>query len=282
MRLGTFNLLHGRSLTDGRVDAARLRDAVAALDVDVLGIQEVDRNQPRSGGLDLTAEVAAALEVSRVPGDGGGAPATAPASARSGGVKHRFVPALVGTPGFSWRAATDSDGDAGDEPGYGIGLVSRWPVLSWRTVRLGASPLRSPIVIPGSRTRVILLRDEPRVLLAAVLDSPVGPVTVGTTHLSFVPGWNLRQLRRVVRAMRGLPGPRVLLGDLNIPAHLAWPVAGWTPLARVPTYPSDTPRIQFDHVLADPRDAERLPPVRSVDAPRTALSDHRALVVELG
>lgn len=281
MRLGTFNLLHGRSLTDGRVDAARLRDAVAALDVDVLGIQEVDRNQPRSGGLDLTAEVAAALRPSRVqgPGSTGG---TGDGLDAGGAVEHRFTPALIGTPGFSWRAAIDADADGGGEPGYGIGLVSRWPVLSWHTVRLGASPLRSPIVIPGSRTRVILLRDEPRALLAAVLDSPVGPITVGTTHLSFVPGWNLRQLRRVVRAMRTLPGPRVLLGDLNIPAHLAWPVAGWTALARVPTYPTDSPRIQFDHVLADPRDAERLPPVRSVDAPRTALSDHRPLVVELG
>jgi hypothetical protein len=41
--------------------------------------------------------------------------------------------------------------------------------------------------------RVLFLPDEPRVLLAAVLDTPEGPVTAATTHLSFVPGWNVRQ-----------------------------------------------------------------------------------------
>jgi len=275
MRLGTFNLLHGRSLSDGRVDAPRLREAVAGLEVDVLGIQEVDRNQPRSAGLDLTVEVAAAVGPS--PGGAGRADVT-----RDAAPAHRFTPALVGTPGSAWRAATDDDADGGDQPGYGIGLVSRWPVLSWHTERLGAAPLRSPIVVPGSKASVVLLHDEPRVLLAAVLDSPAGPLTVATTHLSFVPGWNLRQLRQVVRALRRLPGPRVLLGDLNIPAHIAWPVSRWTALARVPTYPADAPRIQFDHVLADPQDSARLPAVRSVEARRTALSDHRALVVELG
>ena len=43
MRLGTFNLMHGRSLTDGLVDADRIKTVVAGLDTDVLGLQEVDR-----------------------------------------------------------------------------------------------------------------------------------------------------------------------------------------------------------------------------------------------
>ena len=37
--------------------------------------------------------------------------------------------------------------------------------------------------------------DEPRVLLAAVVDAPFGRLTIATTHLSFVPGWNVWQLR---------------------------------------------------------------------------------------
>ncbi len=40
MRLATFNLLHGRSLADGLVDPARLTAAVAALDADVLALQD--------------------------------------------------------------------------------------------------------------------------------------------------------------------------------------------------------------------------------------------------
>ncbi len=61
MRVASFNILNGRSLADGEVDAGRLRDAVKLLDADVLGLQEVDRDQPRSHRLDLTAEVAAAM-----------------------------------------------------------------------------------------------------------------------------------------------------------------------------------------------------------------------------
>ena len=61
MRVASFNILNGRSLADGEVDAGRLRDAAKLLDADVLGLQEVDRDQPRSHRLDLTAEVAAAM-----------------------------------------------------------------------------------------------------------------------------------------------------------------------------------------------------------------------------
>ncbi len=193
MRLATFNLLHGRSLRDGTVDAARLRAAISTLDLDVLGIQEVDRAQPRSGGLDLTAEIADAM----------------------GATAYRFVPAVIGTPGVAWRAATAADEPAlngrsapgsspnhggrsapdeslnhGDrsgsepspddggpplgEPAYGIGLISRWPVTGWQVLRLPASRLRSPVLIPGRPARVLMLDDEPRVVLAATVDTPAG------------------------------------------------------------------------------------------------------------
>lgn len=253
MRLASLNLLHGRSLADGRVDVTRLRAAVATLDADVLGLQEVDRAQPRSHGLHLTREVAEAC----------------------GAADWRFVPALVGTPGAAWRTAADED-DATEEPSYGCGLVSRWPVLAWHTVRLAAAPVRSPVVLPGSR-QVVWLQDEPRVGLAAVVDSPAGRVTVATTHLSFVPLWNAVQLRRLTRALAGLPAPRVLLGDLNLPGPLPRLASGWRPLATVPTYPAARPRWQLDHALA----SGPLPPVRSVAAPVLPVSDHRALVVEL-
>ena len=264
MRLATFNVLNGRSLSDGRVDIGRLRDAVAGLDVDVLGLQEVDRAQPRSGGHDLTAETAAAL----------------------GAQYHRFVPAVMGTPGRSWVAAVDGDHERGDVPAYGVGLVSRFPVRRWAVTRLAAAPIRSPILLlqpsvapsaEPTRPRVRWLRDEPRVLLAAVVDTPIGPMTIATTHLSFVPGWNGRQLRLAVRALRQLPEPHVLLGDLNLPGRIpAW-LTGWQTLATLPTYPADEPRVQLDHVLA----WGQLPPVRAARAVATPLSDHRALVVDL-
>ena len=49
MRLATFNILHGRSSHDGVVDAGPARaTACSALDADVLALQEVDLDQPRS------------------------------------------------------------------------------------------------------------------------------------------------------------------------------------------------------------------------------------------
>src|SRR4051794_14746612 len=128
MRLATFNLMHGRSLDDGRVDAGRVATAIAALDADVLGLQEVDRGQLRSGHADLTRIAADAMGAAEV----------------------LFVPAVVGTPGEGFRVATDADQD-GVDPHYGIALISRFPVTEWRITRLPAAPLRAPILIPGAK-----------------------------------------------------------------------------------------------------------------------------------
>jgi endonuclease/exonuclease/phosphatase family metal-dependent hydrolase len=183
VRLATLNLLNGTSLDDGAVLPERLVAAVHELRADVVGLQEVDRGQPRSHGADLTACVAEAM-----------------------GAEHwRFVPALLGTPGGSWRAATDEDADS-TAPAYGIGLVSRWPVTSWHVTRLPASPLRSPVLLPGTR-RVIWLQDEPRVGLAAVVQTPDGPLTVGTTHLSFVPAGTASSCGPSPASSAGCPGP---------------------------------------------------------------------------
>ena len=255
MRLATFNLLHGRSLSDGTVHADRIHAAIADLDADVLGLQEVDRAQPRSGLLDLTALAADALQAST----------------------HRFAAAVVGTPGERWEP-WHSGADLA-HPQYGIALVSRYPVVRWQVTPLPAAPVRSPVYVPNGG--LLLLRDEPRVMLAAVLDTPSGPLTVGTTHLSFVPAWNVRQLRAAVRALRALPAARVLLGDLNMPSGPARAFTGWRPLARAATFPSPYPKTQLDHVLADPRDAGRLGRVVQVRTPHAPVSDHRPLVVRL-
>ena len=253
MRLATFNILHGRSLADGQVSTERLVEACASLDADVLALQEVDRGQARSGGVDQAAEVARAL----------------------GAAAWRFEPALVGEPGAAWRAATDEDDDGpgSGEPGYGVGLISRLPVQAWHTLRLPAAAVRSPVVVPGGRGRFILLPDEPRVALAA----DVGPMLVATTHLSFVPGYNLVQLRRLTRDLAARGRPCVLLGDLNVPGPAPAFATGWRPLARVKTFPADRPVLQVDHVLAH----GAVPEPAKVEARHLPLSDHRAIVVDL-
>jgi endonuclease/exonuclease/phosphatase family metal-dependent hydrolase len=257
VRLATVNLLHGRSLVDGEVREADLRAAARVLDADLVGLQEVDRGQPRSHGLHQVAAVADEM-----------------------GARHwRFEPALFGTPGGPWSPARGGAEPGG--PAYGVGLVSRDPVLHWRTLRFAAAPVPLPLLVPGVRG-LPLVADEPRVALAAVVDGPVGRFTAITTHLSFVPGWNVAQLRRLVRWARALPAPRVLLGDLNLPGSTSAWASGWTQLARVPTYPAQRPRVQFDHVLAGATPAPGLPGlVRQVESLQLAVSDHRALVLDL-
>src|SRR5919107_2247922 len=105
-----------------------------------------------------------------------------------------------------------------EQPGsasYGIALLSRYPVVSWRVVRLPTLHSRVPMWFRGSR-RPVLVADEPRVAVAAVVDGPFGEVTVANTHLSFVPGWNTLQLRSLLRSLTGTREPLVLLGDLNM------------------------------------------------------------------
>ena len=252
MRIATFNILHGRTVADDSVDLNRLRACVRDLDPDVLALQEVDLEQDRSGFADLTAVAAEAM----------------------GAVAHRFVAAISGTPGATWMAATGEE-----QPGtaaYGIALLSRFPATSWQVVRLPRIPTRFPMYLPGPN-RVMVVDEEPRAAVIAQLDTPFGPLSVANTHLSFVPGWNRRQLRRLAKDLRGLPGPHVLMGDLNLPPG---PAARWSrmrALASAPTFPADTPQRQLDHILTDHPDLRG----RGVVAPIAPLSDHRPLVVDI-
>jgi endonuclease/exonuclease/phosphatase family metal-dependent hydrolase len=250
MRIATFNILSGRRPGDAVADLDAFARAVADLDADVLALQEVDRNQPRSRGADLTAIAAEAM----------------------GAVDHRFVAALTGTPD-GWVASTPED--PADAPAYGVALLSRVPVVRWRVLRLPAFRGPAPMWWPGAR-RPTLATDEPRVAVAAQLETDGGPLAVVNTHLSFLPWWNGQQLDVLVRGLAALPRPLVLLGDLNMGPRRARRATGLVSLAEHPTFPCDQPRGQIDHVLAD-----RHVRATSSEARRMAVSDHRALVVDL-
>jgi endonuclease/exonuclease/phosphatase family metal-dependent hydrolase len=253
MRLGTFNILSGKvSHAATGVDTSLLSAAVRDLDCDVLALQEVDRDQERSGHADLTAVAAEAM----------------------GATHHRFVAALTGTPGATWTAATGEE-----EPGtaaYGVALLSRFPVRSWQVVRLPERPRTVPVVARGRRRPLLL--DEPRVAVAAVVETPQGVMTVASTHLSFLPRWNTHQLKVLLTGLRDLPRPLVLMGDLNMTPRRARGATGMRALASGRTFPADRPSVQLDHVLADRYVGDRHPVSRTVRGP---LSDHRALVVDL-
>jgi endonuclease/exonuclease/phosphatase family metal-dependent hydrolase len=128
--------------------------------------------------------------------------------------------------------------------------------------------------------RVLWISDEPRAVVAAVLERP--RLVVACTHLSFVPGvnaWQLRRVRAWLTALAAAAGaPLVLLGDLNLPGGLPARLTGWTPLVTGRTFPAPAPRAQVDHALAAGLPAAARPDGRVVRLP---FSDHRALQVDL-
>jgi endonuclease/exonuclease/phosphatase family metal-dependent hydrolase len=250
MRIATFNIMHGLSPSDGAVDEDRFAGAIRSLDADVLALQEVDRDQPRSRGLDLTAIAAAAM----------------------GAVDCRFAAAMTGLPGGSWQPATDADPPG--MPSYGVALLSRYPAHDWQTLRLAALRPRVPYSFtPG---RITLVKDEARVAVRASIDSPVGSIVVVATHLSFLPWWRTVQLKKMMTAMYQVWKPVVLLGDLNMEPNRVRRHSGMRPLASGMTFPAVQPNRQIDHIVvrglevAGPSSATRLP-----------VSDHRALTVDL-
>jgi endonuclease/exonuclease/phosphatase family metal-dependent hydrolase len=251
MRVATFNILHGRDPADDVVDVATLGAAISGLDADVLALQEVDRNQPRSHGADLTAVAAESM----------------------GAVDHRFVAAMTGSPGAAWVAATGREQP--DAANSGIALLSRHPVRAWQVVKLPVLRAPTPMWFTGRRLPS-LVRDEPRVAVAAVVEAPGGLMTAVCTHLSFVPWWNGRQLHSLVRSLGSAERPLVLMGDLNMGPRRAVALTGMTPAAVHPTFPWDRPREQLDHILLDGALT-----AMSSEAPHLPLSDHRALVAEL-
>ncbi|WP_432514369.1 endonuclease/exonuclease/phosphatase family protein [Kineococcus sp. SYSU DK001] len=255
VRLASVNAASGRDLRTGRIDTAALVSAVAALDADVVAVQEVDHLLPRSGGADQTAALAAGL-----------------------GARGWFAATLHGTPGEP-LGVREAHRTLPDEPSYGISLLVRGDhdtALGFRELRMPAGRGRLPVLAPGTGVRWI--PDEPRAVVAAVVRTPAGPLSVLGTHLSFTPWQAGRQLRAVHGFARTLPRPLVLLGDLNLPPGVVRRVLPWRPLVTGPTFPAPSPKVQLDHALAD-----GLPASVGVAGriERLGGSDHRAVVVDL-
>lgn len=252
LRVVSYNLLHGMYLARrGTVDLPAAADIIAQLDADVVALQEVDRDQPRSGHVDQTARLADDLGMTGV-----------------------FRAALHGSPDTSWTAAPTDAGDASG-PAYGVALLSRLPISRVRRIALPGGGA-------GSRSPNASLRNpgwdyEPRVALSARVATPTA-VEVVVTHLSYLPWRGVRQLRAALAGATGAPA--VLVGDLNLPATgvnaIIRTTTGWRHAGGQPTFPAWRPRVQMHHVLV--RGGVRV--ARAVVHP-VSTSDHLPLVVDL-
>ena len=267
MRVATWNLLHGIPLLDP-LNIPSLADVASTVSADLIGLQEVDRQQLRSNYEHQTKTVADAI----------GLPYWV------------YAPAVIGTPGETWEDATDSQihshqhsESENDQPHYGIGLASRYPLTNIEVLRFKPAPLSLPLLVPSDpRPRLMKVSDEPRLAIIADVETPLGLITVANTHLSFVPGYNVKQLRKLTKHLSVRTNPVLIIGDFNLPGKLANLVSRWDSLATLPTYPTFKPRIQFDHIISRGLSDEAIKQARdSAEVMPLAISDHCALVVEI-
>jgi endonuclease/exonuclease/phosphatase family metal-dependent hydrolase len=235
VRVATVNLASGRDVTGESLDAEELAVAVAALDADVVAVQEVDVGQPRSHGVDQPAVIAAGL----------------------GATDWRYGATIHGTPApdpvRSWTSIEPvvlrGPGEPARGPRYGVALFARVPVRRWHVLGLPAGRARLPLREPdpaSGRVGTWWFPDEPRAAIAAELDG----LTVVGTHLSFAPHTATRQLRRLQAWSGRFPAPVLVAGDLNLPGPLPAIITGGQRMFCGPTFPAPEPRLQLDHLLS--------------------------------
>lgn len=236
--------------------------AAADLGADILAIQEVDHRLTRSNGSAQTSEIALAMNAS----------------------EWAFAPAIIGSPEGKWEKANNEiatnlkSTSAVDSGSYGIGIVSKIRVTKWHRLNLGRSLIGMPLLIPDTETgkaKAIYIRDEPRLALAAEIENGW---TVINTHLSFVPGMNLLQLRKLKRWADSFGEKVLLLGDFNLPGGIPAIGSNWQSLHVQNTYPSWKPKIQFDYILSK---GVALKDVTQVPTTKSSISDHLPLTIEL-
>jgi len=273
MRITSWNILHGMAIPPTPVaDIAALAQAAEKIatniDPDLIAVQECDYRLARTADVNQIAEIAGSISADYFA----------------------FAPCIIGTPGEKWRKVsasdqgiiTESDSARTHEGAYGIGIASKIEVAKWHRLDLGNAPIGMPLLVPGDegkpgKLRPIYIRDEPRVALAATL---VNGITVINTHLSFVPGYNVKQLRAIKRwaleLEKEMNTKAIIVGDLNLPKNLPVVASKWRSLATQATYPSWGAKIQFDYILTrSAMESTQRPTVA------TGVSDHLPLSVDV-
>jgi len=220
LTIGSLNLHCGLSAAGRPFDVP---SALASLDADLIAVQEAwwtDGEAGAPGGADVerTADIAVAAdklgaELIRIPLAAGASLAELAIAPRP------------------------------DRGSWGIGVLSRLPVISHERISLGQAP-GDPVS---------------RAALACTIQAPGGwPLRLVCTHLThrFTSPAQLYKLTTHLdsspAAAPQRPVPTVIAGDLNMPRLVTWIAAGYAPTVRGRTFPADRPLVQLDHLLVTP------------------------------
>jgi endonuclease/exonuclease/phosphatase family metal-dependent hydrolase len=214
--VASFNLHWGLGLRRGRYPAFDVVAACAALEADVLVLQESwtpDRGEAHH------EQVAAALGMQ--------------------------VVAAAGMARMRWREGNRPQLMArGDDPGRGGDGCWSLAVLS-----------RRPGTLVGvTQVRQLPLDPVARRIIVADIDTGRGALRVAGTHWAHPHMGAPARTGELRRALPGPDVPAVLAGDMNMWGWCLAAVAprGWRPAVRGPTWPSHRPHSQIDHLLTTP------------------------------
>ena len=181
------------------------------------------------------ADVAAVQEVGLdwIEGEGGN---QAQKLSKLSGLGHfRFAASLTVRPGSNPPELTPAPTPE-DRPGWGVALLSRFPLGPWTRHRL---PKRE---------------DSQRCILSGTVVTPKGPVSVLVTQLSPKQRDKQAQVGALLRHAQTQATPLMILGDLS--ATLDDPVLQQLNISLVnaageypqPTYPASAPDVAIDHI----------------------------------
>ncbi|GAB5406324.1 MAG: hypothetical protein Aurels2KO_45550 [Aureliella sp.] len=215
---------------DNKLDLSRTAAAIRKLDASIIGLQEIDLGTGRSGGENQM----------RVLGDKLGMHA-------------------------AFGAFMQYDGGE-----YGLGVLSKFPIISVRSIRLTDG-------------------NEPRVALAVQVRLADGRVALFVC-LHFDWGKNdqfrLQQAADLVKALGSTESPTVIVGDFNdspgsrtielFQRHFC--EADKPEMQRL-TWPADKPTVEIDYIFVDRSQGWQIDQVQV--ARESAASDHRPVVSQL-
>lgn len=244
---------------------------------DILLLQEVDMYQARSGNLNQAEQISEILDMDY----------------------WEYAPIFSGhIVGFHYNPRSPL---ARSKRGYGLALFSRFPIE--RSLSLSLPGYKSlphtPITFSDQNTlleranaRVQALakeykgriKNQARIVQEAVIDSPLGAVALGNTHLETQSVVAKRQALLAWQSLRSLDADSYLLaGDFNLSPRTVDTVLSALPESQRPafhysaeTFPAVNPRHHLDQLLVSG--------LRAHSAPRTqrlSISDHLAIIYDL-
>jgi endonuclease/exonuclease/phosphatase family metal-dependent hydrolase len=269
VKITSWNIQHGEVYAAGtEVDRmAEIRRTVEAFNCDVLVLQEVDHQNERSN-LEEQTELFAEIM----------------------GAKHwAFAPSVwrKNEEWPDWPQSQSSDFPelitqtiSSTQPGYGISIISKLPVIKWERKELPKAFMGwwLPFTSDGV-TKKFWVKDHARNALAAYLED--GKVIINT-HLSWEPVFRNLQLIQLKRWANQIAKDKslhvIIVGDLNIVNSWEESVNSyrWRSLVKQLTFPVWKPNQQIDHFLARPGTKAKLEPMVA-----SKISDHLPISITL-